>query len=386
MAWLALGGVLLFASPVAATEPPALEASSLEDMSLEELLNLDVKVITSGRESTTLREVQEAMWVISREEIRRSGATCVAEVLRLVPGIDVVELVPTHFDVAARNHEAELANSLLVLIDSRPAYVSLFKLNLWSALPVVIEDIERIEIMLGPGSVAHGTNAVRGTVNIVTTRDTSKELRTRLALGPTFGAGNTAFDNGYVGGTFSTTVGELGVSLAASYKRHSPWSDTTYSNPPYATIGTSQTAAATARATLRLGQNTTLISRAGLGWLDGDYLPFFRVPANYSSYFGDLALASAELFVAGDTLENRVYARGNTISLPLMFDRALPAMSFSDSEIAWVLNSMYRFKLKERFVTTIGAEAEAQRFTSSVLNDTARSAYFGGLMVTEKVQ
>ena len=140
---------ILYALPATAAATTADAASDLAvsdfaDLSLDALLTEDIMVSTSGKQEQKLSEVGEAVWVLTAEQIRRSGATNVAEALRLVPGIDVTQITPAHYEVSTRFHESQMANNLLLLIDSRPSYINFFKSNMWTSLPVVLEEIERI--------------------------------------------------------------------------------------------------------------------------------------------------------------------------------------------------------------------------------------------------
>jgi iron complex outermembrane receptor protein len=142
------------------------------DLPLEELLNIDVQ--TASRKSQRLQDVASAVHVVTREDIERSGATSLPEVLRMVPGMQVARLANNRWAVTARGFNGRFANKLLVLMDGRSIYSPLFSGVMWEAEDVLLEDIERIEVIRGPGAALWGANAVNGVINIITrhARDT----------------------------------------------------------------------------------------------------------------------------------------------------------------------------------------------------------------------
>jgi len=146
------------------------------DISLEDLLNANVT--TASRKEQRLKDVAAAIFVISREDIERSGATSIPEVLRMAPGIQVAKLSNNRWAVSARGFNGRFANKLLVLMDGRSIYSPLFSGVMWEAEDTLLEDIERIEVIRGPGAAMWGANAVNGVINIITrhARDTQGNL------------------------------------------------------------------------------------------------------------------------------------------------------------------------------------------------------------------
>ena len=138
----------------------------LGELSLEELSNL--QVTTASRKAQRFNDTAAAIFVITNEDIRRSGATSIPEVLRMVPGIQVAQIGTDSWAVTARGFGSRYANKLLVQIDGRSIYSALFSGVLWEAQDPVLEDIERIEVIRGPGAALWGANAVNGIINIIT--------------------------------------------------------------------------------------------------------------------------------------------------------------------------------------------------------------------------
>ncbi|MRV74013.1 TonB-dependent receptor [Duganella sp. FT92W] len=153
---------LLSASAVQAVEPD----SDLADLSIEQLSNI---VITSvSRQEEKLGNAAASIYIISSGDIRRSGVRTLPEALRLAPNLMVARQDARNYAVSARGFSSVFANKLLVLIDGRSIYSPLFSGAFWDVQDVVMEDIERIEVISGPGASIWGVNAVNGVINIIT--------------------------------------------------------------------------------------------------------------------------------------------------------------------------------------------------------------------------
>jgi iron complex outermembrane recepter protein len=154
--------------------------ASLKHLSLEQLG--DVEVTTTSKEPEQVWRTPAAIYVLTQDDIRRSGATSIPEVLRLVPGVEVARLDSDHWSIGIRGFGAVLASKLLVLIDGRSVYTPLFAGVYWQVQATPLEDIERIEVIRGPGGTIWGANAVDGVINIITKN--AKETRgSMVALG-----------------------------------------------------------------------------------------------------------------------------------------------------------------------------------------------------------
>jgi iron complex outermembrane recepter protein len=157
---LALLALLGFAS--GATAQPA----DLTELSLEELM--DVAVTSVSKRSEPISGAAAAVYVLTQEDLRRSGATSIPEALRMVPGLDVARIDANKWAITARGFNGRFANKLLVLIDGRSVYTPLFSGVFWDVQDTLLEDIERIEVIRGPGATLWGANAVNGVINIIT--------------------------------------------------------------------------------------------------------------------------------------------------------------------------------------------------------------------------
>jgi iron complex outermembrane receptor protein len=159
IAIMAVCGALAFPAPATAD-------SSVLDLSLEELLQ--VKVTSPSKKAQPLEEVAAAVYVLSSEDLRRSGVTSIPDALRMVPGLQVARIDAGKWAISCRGFNDRFANKMLVLVDGRTAYTELFAGVFWEALDTLLEDVERIEVIRGPGASVWGANAVNGVVNIIT--------------------------------------------------------------------------------------------------------------------------------------------------------------------------------------------------------------------------
>ncbi|MBF0125643.1 MAG: TonB-dependent receptor, partial [Magnetococcales bacterium] len=148
------------------------EAEQLAQM--EKLLNMEFKELAEVRLTSVARKEQKlldttaAVTVIDQEEIRRSGMTSIPELLRLVPGLEVARINAHNWAITSRGFNAQFSNKLLVLMDGRTLYTPLFAGVNWNLQDVLLEDVERIEVIRGPGGTVWGANAVNGVINIIT--------------------------------------------------------------------------------------------------------------------------------------------------------------------------------------------------------------------------
>jgi iron complex outermembrane receptor protein len=157
--------VLLFAVSLGAQAPPD-PGSGLKGLSLEQLGNIEVT--TATRQPVTVNRTPAAVYVITREDIRRSGATSIPETLRLAPGVEVARIDSVKWAIGIRGFESRLSREILVLIDGRTVYDPSFHGVYWEVQDTLLEDIERIEVIRGPGGTIWGANAVDGVINIIT--------------------------------------------------------------------------------------------------------------------------------------------------------------------------------------------------------------------------
>jgi iron complex outermembrane receptor protein len=152
----------------------------LKQLSLAQLG--DVEVTTVSKEPEEVWKTPAAVFVITQDDIRKSGATSIPDVLRLVPGVEVAQVDGDHWAIGIRGFGAALASKLLVLIDGRSVYTPLFAGVYWQVQATPLEDVERIEVIRGPGGTIWGANAVDGVINIIT-RSAKDTQGSMLSLG-----------------------------------------------------------------------------------------------------------------------------------------------------------------------------------------------------------
>jgi iron complex outermembrane recepter protein len=166
-------------------------------MSVEDLMNMQVTSVS--KRTQKVADAAAAVYVITQEDIRRSGATNIPEALRLAPGIQVARIDENKWAISSRGFNGRFADKLLVLIDGRTVYTPLFSGVYWNVQDVMLEDVDRIEVIRGPGATLWGANAVNGVINIIT-----KSARATQAALATAGGGTElrGFSNLRYGGTF----------------------------------------------------------------------------------------------------------------------------------------------------------------------------------------
>jgi iron complex outermembrane receptor protein len=187
-----------------AVPPPDLGQATLEDL-------MKIQITLRLTKEQPIEEVPAAVFVLTQDDIRRSGMRTIPELLRLVPGVQVGRINSSNWAVSIRGFNDQFSNKLLVLIDGRSIYNRGFSGVFWDAEDLVLDDIDRIEVVRGPGGAVWGANAVNGVINIVTksAKDTQGGL-VRVGAGTFDGTGVSARYGGMLG--------------TAAYRVYSQWS------------------------------------------------------------------------------------------------------------------------------------------------------------------
>ncbi len=175
------------------------EPVDLTELSIEDLMNIEVTSVSKRPQK--LSATTAAVFVITSEDIRRSGVTSIPEALRMAPGLQVARIDANKWAVSSRGFNGRFANKLLVLMDGRSVYSPVFSGVSWHIQDTLLEDIDRIEVIRGPGATLWGANAVNGVINIITkhSRDTQGGLLT---------AGVGTEEKGFVGSRYGGRLGE----------------------------------------------------------------------------------------------------------------------------------------------------------------------------------
>ncbi|MCP5118012.1 MAG: TonB-dependent receptor, partial [bacterium] len=171
----------------------------LTGISLEELMNIEITSVS--RKDQPLSGTAAAVYVVTNQDIRRAGITGIPEALRMVPGLQVARIDANKWAISSRGFNGRYANKILVLIDGRSIYNNVYTGVFWEQYDLLLEDIERIEVIRGPGATMWGANAVNGVVNIITkpAEDTQGALVT---------AGSGNLENGTIGVRYGGRAGE----------------------------------------------------------------------------------------------------------------------------------------------------------------------------------
>jgi iron complex outermembrane receptor protein len=197
---LLLAGIVLLLIP--GPRSVAGQILDLTQKSLEDLMNVEVTSVSRKEQKTS--QAAAAVFVISREDIAHSGALNIPDLLRMVPGLEVAQIDAGNWAISARGFNGQFSDKLLVLVDGRTVYTSIFAGVFWDSQNVPLGSIDRIEVIRGPGAAVWGSNAVNGVINIIT-----------LGAGDTQGGSITASaGNGSIGPetiSYGGTVRNLGA-------------------------------------------------------------------------------------------------------------------------------------------------------------------------------
>jgi len=211
--------VFLAANGVAQSQQSVPDVTAL---SMEDLMNIQVTSVS--KRTQKVADAAAAIFVITQEDLRRSGATSIPEALRLVPGLEVARIDENKWAIGSRGFNGRFDNKLLVLIDGRSVYTPLFSGVYWNVQDVMLEDIDRIEVIRGPGATLWGANAVNGVINIIT-----KKAKATQSGVVTAGGGNE--ERGSVAGRYGDKIGN-----DTSYRIYGKYFD--WAPSQYATGGT----------------------------------------------------------------------------------------------------------------------------------------------------
>jgi iron complex outermembrane receptor protein len=201
---LALFGLVAVPSPVLAQG----RTPDLSQISIEDLMNIEIT--SAGRKEQRAADAAAAVFVITHDDIRRSGMTTIPDLLRLAPGVQVAQMNSNKWAVTVRGFNGLYANKLLVLVDGRSLYNRVFAGVFWDTEDLVLDDIDRIEVIRGPGAALWGANAVNGVINIISKGAADTQ------------GGFVRVDGGRIGQQAAVRYG--GTLGAAHYRLYAQWS------------------------------------------------------------------------------------------------------------------------------------------------------------------
>jgi len=171
----------------------------LTKVNLEDLMNMEVTSVSKKEQK--MSKTASAVFVITAEDIARSGANNIPDLLLIVPGVEVAQINSSKWAISIRGFNGQYSNKLLVLVDGRTVYTPMLSGVFWDAQDVPLDNIDRIEVIRGPGATVWGANAVNGVINIITKKasDTQGGLLT---------AGGGSYEHGFGAARFGGTVGK----------------------------------------------------------------------------------------------------------------------------------------------------------------------------------
>lgn len=340
---------LFFASATsfAANAHPDQSENPLKHLSLAELGS--VEVTTASKEPEEVWNTTAAVYVITHDDIERSGATSIPEALRLAPGVEVAKIDSSKWSIGIRGFGSRLCRDVLVLIDGRTVYTTLIAGTYWEVQDYVLEDIDRIEVIRGPGGTIWGPNALNGVINIIT-----KNSRETHGDYVNVGGGNMEegfFNARYGGGNGKTLDYRM---YAKGFNR----------GPEYHSDNINFDRWRAAQVGFRMdwsANNRDTFSLHGDMYDQGN-----GESVNVTSYappYSQIVYSTAPLFGANLTGQwKRVFSEGNDVQLEAYFDRTnRQEADFSDIRNTFDVDFMDRFRLPARQQISWGLGARSSR-------------------------
>lgn len=365
--WRASPVALAVAAVACASAARAEVPDDLSQLSIEELANIEVTSVS--RRAEPLSEAPAAVYVVTNEDVRRAGVLTLPEALRLAPNLDVARLDALTYSITARGFNSfQASNKLLVLIDGRTVYTPLFSGVFWEQQTVMLEDLERIEVISGPGGTLYGANAVNGVISVIS-RD--------------------AHDT--QGGLLSGAVSNTDLSFAARY------GDKIGQNGAFRvyamgfdrgeTLTTSGTDAGDGGDGLQAGFRADWRGEADSFTLQGDIYDYGVEPS------GGFSTPGVELH--GHNLLGRWtrrLANESALTVQAYYDSAeRPAPDLSDSLQTFDLQAQYAFAVGGRHNLVVGGgyrwtqDEFVNRLNPYVVNPESRSAGVGNIFIQDKI-
>lgn len=324
---------------------------------------LEMEVTTVSRQKSTVGRSPAAVFVISSEMIRRAGVRSIPEALRLAPGVQVARLDSNKWSISIRGFNGRFANKLLVQIDGRSVYTPLFAGVFWDVQDVLLEDVERIEVIRGPGATIWGANAVNGVINIIT-----KKASDTQGLYVMAGAGT---ERGFSGARYGGMIGDN-----AAFRIYGKWFER---DTGFAPNGAAHDDWRQARTGFRLDWTPTC---SDTFTFQGDYYDGFSGQRNLfaapASPPGFVQVLDDDFHVSGGNVLGRwtrTLSNESDWSLQLYYDRterSLRQESFRENRDTIDVDFQYRMPLNADHKLIMGA---GYRFSEDSITNTDSIAF-----------
>ncbi|MDB6031273.1 MAG: TonB-dependent receptor plug [Verrucomicrobiales bacterium] len=336
-------------------------------MSLEELMNQEVTSV--ARRPEPLRNAAAAIDVITQDEIRRSGATSLPEALRLADNLYVAQLNSSGWAISARGFNSSVGNKLLVLMDGRTIYSPLFSGVIWNMQDYLLEDIDRIEVISGPGGALWGANAVNGVINIV-----SRSARDTQGLYAEAGGGTWLHD--FVGLRYGGTI-----SSNVYYRVYGKYFDRgaeDFANGKSAQDSWNRGQGGFRIDSYAMEGNVMTLEGGGFGG-ENDVVPGGQGSPRFT---GNSAGAHAlgrwtHTFAEETEMSLKAYYDRTHLQAPFQSSGTIPAGSLNDDLDTFDLDFQHRFPIGERNLLVWGGE---YRFTHDVIKQSPLLAFLPGTL------
>jgi iron complex outermembrane recepter protein len=336
----ALAAMLVTSTALANTSQ---DVPDVTTMSVEDLMNMQVTSVS--KRSEKVADAPAAVFVITQEDIQNSGARSVPEALRMVPGLEVARIDENKWAIGSRGFNGRFDDKLLVLIDGRSVYTPLFSGVYWDVEDVMLEDVDRIEVIRGPGATLWGANAVDGVINIIT--KSAKDTQSALVKSEG-GDEQLNADSARYGGKIADK------GFYRIYAKYFDWNSSAGLNGQYAGDGWNQIRGGF-RSDWNLSQADSLtVQGDSYHSRDGETLTVPTLAAPYSSTFGNNGDYSGGNLL-GRWTHN--YANGSNVSLQTYFDRTNYADNnlFVDHENVFDLDFQHDFHVGNHHEIVWGA-------------------------------
>jgi iron complex outermembrane receptor protein len=344
----------LSSTSFAANAQPDQSGNPLKQLSLAELGS--VEVTTASKEPEEVWKTTAAVYVITHDDIERSGATSIPDALRLAPGVEVARIDSSKWSIGIRGFGSRLCRDVLVLIDGRTVYTTLIAGTYWEVQDYVLEDIDRIEVIRGPGGTIWGPNALNGVINIIT-----KNSRETHGGYVSVGGGNMEegfFNARYGGGdgkTFDYRMYAKGFNRGPEYHTD----NINFDRWRAAQVGFRMDWSANNRDTFSL--HGDMYDQGNGESVD---------VTSYAPPYSQIVYSTAPLFGANLTGQwKRVFSEGNDVQLEAYFDRTnRQEADFSDIRNTFDVDFMDRFRLPGRQAISWGLGARSSRGDDRIVN------------------
>lgn len=366
---------IFFATTMCAQSGP--DGPDVTSMSVEDLMNLQVTSVS--KRAQKVADAAAAVFVITQDDIERSGARSIPEILRMVPGLEVARIDENKWAIGSRGFNGRFDDKLLVLIDGRSVYTPLFSGVYWDVEDVPLEDIDRIEVIRGPGATLWGANAVDGVINIITkTAKATQGGFIKVEGGDTQLTADSARYGGEIG-----TKGSYRI-----YGKYFDWKPSTDLGGAQASDGWHQ-ARGGFRSDWALSQADSLTVQGDVySSRDGETISLPMLAAPYSSTFGNTGAYSG-----GNVLAHWTHSSSNNSSFSLQgyFDRTNFADNslFVDHESVFDIDFQHDFHLGQANEIVWGAgyrsiqDRNLPSFTVAVTPNSAQYNQFSAFVQDE---